>query len=210
MGVKLFKRYIKLVGSQLPNSKYTDTSSEQLADNFSARFGYGRDLITGLDKIHTKYSTDRNNTMYYTTTIIDYISLLAVPIVLIAVLISSVPLGVLLGVFYTTLIYLNGSANLDMTYDSVFSRYERIKHELVAMLKDSEMTKEQQVYYIKQIDEIETILEGTKQYKSVFTSISDFVFSANSKANEQVLLEKTLERLAHNELFTMSARLNTI
>jgi uncharacterized protein (DUF1778 family) len=72
------------------------------------------------------------------------------------------------------------------------------------------MTKEQQVYYIKQIDEIETILEGTKQYKSVFTSISDFVFSANSKANEQVLLEKTLERLSHNELFTMSARLNTI
>lgn len=47
----LFKSLLLKVEAQTRNNVYNQTSSEQMADGFAARFGYGRAIVTGLDKL---------------------------------------------------------------------------------------------------------------------------------------------------------------
>lgn len=210
MGMRFFKKYAKYVGTQMSNVKYTETASEQLADNFAARFGYGRDLIMGLDKLYSKYTPDRNSKIYYTLETITLFWIALRPIVFVAVTMFSIPLGVLYGIFVLAVMFMMGTENMDYTYDNVYTRYERIKHQLVALLKLQDLNKEDTANLLKQIDTIDEIVNSTRDYTSIATVISDFIYTRHSEAKEQVLLEKALERLAHNDLFTMSARFDTI
>lgn len=215
MGVKFFKKYIQTVGKQASNLKYSETASEQLADNFAARFGYGRDLITGLDKF-SLYTSDRNTAIYLINTLFSVLGVIETSIILIAVIFVSLPVGAVIGILVLIINYLNenmyleGTKNADYTYDNLFSRYERIKHQVVAQLKDEVLSKEDTKLILKQLSTIDEIINKTRDYTPILTVISDFIFSPNRSAKEQVLLEKSLERLAHNELFTMSAHYSVV
>jgi hypothetical protein len=50
LAYQLFQKYIQNIDSQLSDKKYDETSDEQMADNFAARFGYSKNLASFLDK----------------------------------------------------------------------------------------------------------------------------------------------------------------
>lgn len=209
MGVKFFKKYIQTVGKQAANLKYSETASEQLADNFAARFGYGRDLITALDKLYT-FSPEKSTFLYWFSTITSILSMIETTIKVISTIFVALPVGVLYGLVALVFFYFKGTKNADYTYDNLFSRYERIKHQVIVQLKDETLSKEDTKLILAQLTAIDEIINKTRDYTPILTVVSDFIFSPNRSAKEQVLLEKSLERLAHNELFTMSAHYSVV
>jgi hypothetical protein len=71
IGMKLYKVLFNSIQSQLKNVTYDRTAAEQMADNFTARFGYGRDVIMGLDRLYKAYPNAETNK---TIAINEYIS----------------------------------------------------------------------------------------------------------------------------------------
>lgn len=209
-GLKLFKKYSLSVGSLMSQAKYDETSSEQLADNFASRFGYGRQLVESLDIIY-KISPERNTSMYVITFIVDLLGSVALIFGTIALILGgAIPMGVLLGTFVFIGLSTEGDNDKDMTYDNLKTRYSRIRNQLIEQTSKIELDKTQLKAIIDNIHEIDEIIKGTKDFNSLFNSISNFFYSSNRSAKENIEFQKLLETVAANNLFLKSAELKLI
>jgi hypothetical protein len=210
IGAKLYKKLGLSVVSMMNNKIYANTNSEQLADMFSSRFGYYRDLVSGLDRLHLLTTPERNSTIHILLFGTNLIWLITRPLALITAFMLSIPLGVAVGLFMLFIINALGTANQDHTYDNVKVRYTRIREQLVNRLKELKLSKNETEDLLEQLDAIDKILENTREYKGLVNSLSDFIFSKHRSANEELALQRTLEKLANNDLFVMAAKLKTI
>jgi hypothetical protein len=210
LGAKLFKKVNLSLVSLMNDPTYSATNSEQLADMFSSRFGYYRDLVTGLDKLHLLGTVERNDTIYYIFLGTNIFWLATRPLAIAAGFMMGVGWGVLAATIALTIINGLGSANQDHTYDNVYVRYTRIREQLVNRLKLYIRSKEEMEDLLEQLDAIDNILAETRNYKGLVNSLSDFIFSRNRSAGEDIALQRTMEKLANNELYVMSARFKTL
>lgn len=142
IGVKLFNKYIKYVKSQLPNSVYNDTINEALADNFASRFGYGRQLILSIDRFN-KGEPEKNNLIASYITFMSFITNVAFPSLLIlGSFIGGVGiLGVLISLFVTMVIKGSGEEHQSHSYDTLKTRYQRIRQQYIEMIKTQPFKK---------------------------------------------------------------------
>ncbi len=215
-GVELFKRVIKAVGSQLPNNKYDETTSEQLADNFATKFGYGRELVSVLSKTGSTspYGLDE------ATAISIWIMFFQIAVMIMGLFFIGFPMsisllfvlvvGIITGTAFGFNVYQLGSGKMDMTYDTIRTRYKRIRDQIIEHLKDVTLNKEDMANLVDQISMIDNIMNDVKDEKGAFTVISDFIFSKNKAASDSIALQKLLEDLAHNDMFLASAKLKTL
>jgi hypothetical protein len=63
---------------------------------------------------------------------------------------------------------------------------------------------------LDQLTAIDNILAETRNYKGLVNSLSDFIYSRNRSAGEDIALQRAMEKLANNELYVMSARFKTL
>ena len=191
----------------MKNSKYDQSSSEQLADMFAARFGYSKDLVTGLDKLHTDYSSARNISLYRLVLSAEILFITWRSIGLIGLLALGYPVvGLLHAMFSVYLLSHAGSEYKDYTYDDVKFRYLRIKQQLVSAFKDNRLSTEEEKMLLKQLEAIETILEETRETDFLLKPLADFLFSKNKSAREDIVLQQTLEKLANSDLFSLAVK----
>ena len=64
MLIRLSTRFVTKLTQQTADDHYYKTSSEQLADNFVVKFGLGKELAVGLDKLHMGGSPEKIPTMW--------------------------------------------------------------------------------------------------------------------------------------------------
>lgn len=188
-------------------SKYDQTASEQLADQFATRFGYGRALVTGLDKIMAKY-TFTNSRVFYAFSM----SVQAATVVLAFASLAAAP-----GIFSAmaaalTVAFINASGDnaRDMTYDDLKIRYTRIRNDLIQQLKDDQVSPEDTVELIKTIKAMDELISKTANYKSLYNVLGNLFFSANRAASREIEYQQQVERLVANDLFLKSAELRTL
>jgi hypothetical protein len=210
LGAKLYKKVSLSLVSMMNDPTYAATNSEQLADMFSARFGYYRDLVTGLDKLHVLGTVERNDTMYYIFLGTNIFWLITRPLAITAAFMMGVGWGVLVATVALAIINGFGSANQDHTYDTVFVRYTRIREQLVNRLKLYIKSKQEMEDLLEQLTAIDNIIAETRNYKGLVNSLSDFIYSRNRSAGEDIALQRAMEKLANNELYVMSARFKTL
>lgn len=206
-GYHWFKAVIGTVKTQMKYEKYDETSFEQVADNFAARFGYGRQIIQALEKLGESYNPFHK---FKYTYIIDFFAVIAA----FAITGFSFTIGIPIGIYYltllTTVIFFSGTNQKDLTYDELKDRYIRIRNEYVEMLKETDLPNEEISTILSNIYAMDEIVKDTGKYKLIFNRISDILFKSNREASASIKEQQLLEDLAFNDLFLMSSELKTL
>ncbi len=206
-GMTFFKVTIGAVRSQLDDDHYSNTSFEQRADNFSARFGYGKPLVLALDKL-SKGSAEKSpvtRTFVHLATTLTTVILIAA---LMTTLMGPSLLAFVLCSFYNLIFFSVFREDMeDYTYDKLKFRYLRIRQDMVDQLKNTKLSKAKTAELIEMVYAVDLSLKETADVKTLPKYISNFVFSGARKTAGSIDEQQVLEALASNDLFLKSAEL---
>ena len=206
-----FKTIIGSVSSQLVNAKYDESAFEQLADNFTSRFGYGRQLVVALDKLHDYFGNPEKSLSANAFGIImSTIGLLLMTGLVLSAILAGSPFMVTICSNFVLLFLLSGEDAKDFTYDDLRIRYKRIRNEQIALLKNRELDKEDLQSILKTVYTVDTIINNTLEYRGMFDKISNVLFTNDRKTRTSVKEQQLLEELAVNDLFLMSAKFKSL
>lgn len=196
-------------------SVYDKNSSEFLADDFATRMGFGKELVTSLAKLH-KYSFYPE---YQPTLVVLFARFLAfvaeVSIVgLIAAGITAASLSTAMVISLCTSVVMGilfgGELSRDYTYDEVKVRYLRIKESLTTKLKEPKLPDDLKKETIDAISVIEDNISVLNNPPEIFRMISNFILSGNRREKSGIVLQRQLETLAANDLFTKAAQMSLV
>lgn len=204
------------------NSTYTDTMScEQLADQFCARFGYGRHVVTGLEKIYGNMSFF-DKTTGAKRVIIQLLGFVTGPAF--KALVSTIgTFGTfIVAPFIVSLIVsmcvqalmdlaIGGSTSLK-TYDHAVDRAKRVREQLIEYVKNVEQDKELISKALNDIKALDGVIAqyNDEAYRNLYQVFFDFVIKSRRKAADISSLQRQLEELAANNLFIKAAELRTM
>lgn len=200
---KLASTYVGQLQSQFLNGKYDETNYENLADSFATRFNVGKDLVSGLHKIHVRYGDvmDQNRTLWFAVLFVDMIGLIGWTFFLggvVAAILAQMALYVLFG------------SNPDhMTYDDPQGRYVRIKNGIINNLKNQKLPVKLTKELVDQYLFIDELVKISQPVKSVF-DFSEYLHPGNREDNYHIHLQQTVENNLNSVLFLKSAQLRTI
>lgn len=212
LGVKLFRIYIRMIKSQMPRRNYNETSCEQMADDFATRFGYGKELVTGLDNL-MQWSPEKNAAEAFMQDFSSLIILFIMPALGFFALVAAPVVGVFALLVWGALLLASGDDGMDLTYDELYHRYRRIRNTLIASIKTAEedgVNKEQLKLMIANIKTIDEVMSQTKIYRNWVQKFSNFVFPWHRKTISDIQMQQTLEEMGNNTLFLRSAELKAL
>lgn len=208
-GVTWFKVVIGSVDAQLTNNAYDATAFEQLADGLASRFGYGRQVMTGLDKLHISSGSEEKSRSVRVFALLYEVLVTGIAL-FVLITTSSILIGALVAALLYFIFRVSGSAKLDMTYDELKDRYKRIRNDSVDLLKSPSLPKATVKGILDNIYTMDNIIKNTYPAPSIWKSVSDFVFTDNRNAAASIAEQKLLEELTFNDLFVKSAELKTL
>jgi len=181
---------------ELEINVYSSRSWEQLADNFTARFGYGRALVLGLDKLHRANPSGEYNHPIMQTILLIIITLL--------VIISIYGLALMLFLC----LFINP---YEVDYDPPKKRFEKMKLQINNAIKNKNLSKSQQLQLIKDYDKIKNVLDHIYNNIDVFTVFfAAFRPFKTIKMLDIINTQERLEKLQNNDLFTAAARISVL
>jgi hypothetical protein len=218
LGLKLFQRYMGIVRSQMPNESYDETASEQLADNFAARFGYGRELISALERLTGESVTNSKVTRFFVNVIIMMYLIMFAAIFIFFVIMGLTAAGGAVMLYpaavcflmIATMLSASGEKNIDRTYDDTKIRYTRVKHQYVEMLKTLKLDNEKTKTIVQQIKYMDRIIDKQIIFRPWLSKFANFLFSEHQKTKDDIEIQQLLEEMAHNSLFVKAAELRSM
>lgn len=219
----------EVVLQQQEDGKYDDSSFEQMADNFSSRFGYGEYLVTSLEKLHpgglkNKYFYDAMSSASLTLAIVyTFFNTLGqmlfwgevlggVGNIFIKVagffrlfeLCAKFIWIIFLGYF---LIKTSGEAGRNLTYDELEKRYNRIRAQIIEAIKNKEIPKKDAIALIESAEAIGLLIKEVEPYRGPL----DFMFNTfnprDRRAKNSIARQQAIEDLLTNDLFLTSMKL---
>lgn len=207
-GAKWFELVVSTVRSQLGNDKYDETSFEYMADNFAARFNYGKHTVIALDKISRVYgSPEKDKDVMRAAKFIAILNMLIWTIFLVAMLCISLPIGLIFSCFIFVVLLASGEGCKDYTYDDLQFRYKRIRADLVEQIKNPRLAPEKAKMFLEDIYIIDSSIKETYHFTSLFEGISNVLFKFNRDAKASVQAQQLLEDLIANDIYVASAKL---
>ena len=204
-GATFFKAAIGMVKSQMQYSHYNNTSFEQMADNFASRFGYGKELVTGLDKLMAS-SPEKNKAIFF----LAHLSHLAITALLIANIFMMITAGAVFATVYMILlkiiwVVIFREDNLDYTYDKLKIRYLRVRQDAVDQLKDTGADPKFVKDLLEKIATMDEVIKETRNVRFLQNIISNFLFTGARETAKSIDNQQLMEMLASNDLFVQSA-----
>ncbi|BDD79863.1 hypothetical protein [Burkholderia phage FLC9] len=204
--VKILQEVAKMAPSEIGTSVYDQNNWEQLADQFAARHGAQRDLITALDKVHRAFGdiSVRSGGMFIAMEILKVIMMLgSVLLAIVAPAAAIVPFFVWMG-----LILFDSPGH--ESYDRPGVRLSRIRDQLVQQLKDRDISKELVERIKADLVVIDRLLLTVKDRFTLISAVFNFLSSERRDRFAQEKLARELEQLVANDLFVKSAELKTL
>ena len=196
-----------LVKSQTSNSKYDNTTSERLADDFASKFGYGKHVMLALEKFPSQSYTEQpfyqlNQLIFELASMVATygigVSLLGIaPVVMVTTIASFVLLK----------LSNSGEDSKDYTYDNGFRRYKRIRNSIIEIIKDPDLDKVTVNNYINAIEIIDSVLAKTTNKEDIYDLIMNYIYPKSKNTAENILQQQELEDLANNDIFLRAAQL---
>lgn len=179
----------KQAESELGSNVYDFSTWEYLADQYAARNGAGRYLVTGLEKIYKGMW----NISFRSTT--GYLAMEAFKLLMLFVL----PQISLL------LMAMDGSG--DGSYDRPGARTKRVRDQIVENLKNKSLSKDDHERLTADLEAIDIVLKTINDRRQFVGVVWDTIIPSARKNINQERLQKELESIAVNELFVKSAEL---
>jgi hypothetical protein len=198
--VVLITSLVREFESELGSNIYDMNTWEALADQYATRQGAGRALVTFLDKAHraTGHIGFRGLPQYAFMEAFKLMWLALTPFTL------GVSMLFLLAACF------NDSVDTGGAYDTLRSRYGRVRDQIVEAMKDKKLTEEQVTALTQDLTVIDDLSNHVKDRQQLFGYIADFVSPWQRKRISQEKLQRELERLAHNDLFVRAANLKQL
>jgi len=193
-------------------SAHSYSDSEQLADQFSGRFGLSAELASGLDKVTEKFKISNNPALL--------LPLLLMFIYVMLILTFMVgPVGAVIIIFmsiiYTIVIdaiVSMGNSNVKLTYDDMKQRVQRQLNEQIRQLRLLDLDKKETKAAIERIELIKDIVDKYKKPSvGPVDRIVRFITSpVSSKYVNYKEMEQLIENLSENELHVSGRKLKTL
>lgn len=194
--------------SQSGSSIYDENSFEMLADQYAARNGAGRDLVTALDKLHksrqVKYISYRSTG--------EYLFVEALKVVMLVVGMAN-PVS-LSGVIFKSLswwgfMFMLAADSHTTIYDRPERRLTRIRQQVLDRLKNYKgaISKEEEDNLLEDLKVIDKITEDVKDKRQLLSYLGALFSRAHRERYKQEQLQKELESLVYNDLFKLSVEL---
>lgn len=206
-GATWFKEVVKVVKSQTVDDTYNETAFEQSADNFASRFGYGKQLIGALDRLH-RFGPEKSFGMRVFVHMATVMTTVILASLIFSCLASGAIAAALIGIFYK-FIFLSvfREDTKDYTYDSLKVRYLRIRSDAVDQLKNTKLSSAVVKGLLEDIYFMDAAIKETKNVKTLPSYISNFVFSGARDADKSITDQQIMEAVASNDLFIQAAAL---
>lgn len=211
-GTTWFQVVIGTVEQQMANNKYDETSFEQLADNFASRFGYGRALVSSLDKLYLRTgSPEKTQWIMRLSQTMDtsYLAMI-LSITIGSIYTLNIPYAIIFSLLTWTVLYSSGESAKSYTYDELKIRYKRIRQESIEMIKTLDLDKTELKELLDSIYYLDKIINETHRYNSVTQMLSNFLFKGHRVAKSSIEEQQLLEELSFSDLFLKSAQLKSI
>lgn len=215
--VELYDTYSDDVMKISKHDTRESIDSEQLADQFSTRFGYGEYLAKALNN---GYDEDRNKFKYnmYVTSSLLYAFLPFVIFFLVynaLFFISAALAYVVYG--YITTIYTGGVFSLitgdrysrEGTYDGMKRRLERIRLDMIRQLRNSDLPMDAMKEKINSIEKIDMEITKAIERNKPLEKIGNFM-PWNYKNYTYSQMDYLIEKMMENNLHLMKAKLSTL
>jgi len=205
--VLIIQEITKNARSEIGSDLYDFNNWEQLADQFAARHGAQRDLITSLDKIHHLVGdlSVRGTGMYVMLESVKVLLLLG------TIWMATTPLvGAITVPFFFLFAWICADSAGDPIYDRPGVRLKRIRDQLVEQLKDRDISKELSARVQEDIHAVDRLLATVKDKFQLFDILCNFLSGEKRNRLKQEKLQQELETLSANDLFVKSAELKTL
>lgn len=211
----IFKKTIEIAKSELGTESYDYSACEQLADQFVTRFGYGRELIEGLDIDHTKYWNSPEKSIQAQRQA-AWAQISTTVIFLTFATLSGIAAAFVAFGFFSFLSVLSfitssmgaGAGSKDYTYDILKTRYLRVREQFIQRLKDKKIDKDEVKLILSSLEQIDAIIKNTHEFRGPLDKMCDYIFSKDKSARASVELQRDLESLAMNDFFIKSKELS--
>lgn len=194
---------------ELGKNIYDLSTWEYLADEYAARHGAGRHLVTGLNKIHrSQFNISFRSTAAYVSMEALKMGLVLCSMAFGAALVAGVGAGALSVFTYPPMLALfamDGSG--DGTYDLPGARFKRVRNQIVQALKDPELVKGDHRRLADDLKAIDQVLQYVNDRRQLVEVVWDTLNVFGYKDRAQKKLQQNLEELAANELFVHAAAL---
>lgn len=201
---KLAGSYIERLDSHFLNGKYDQTNYENLADSFAVRFGYGKDIVSGLNKLHQHSGELVPNTKAMFATLLS-IELLSYSLMFV---LAGLP-GVVFGVFMTLVVH-QVEVESHMTYDFPIDRYTRIKNGVINNLKNRNLPSYVVKDLIDQYMFIDDVIQKSLYFKGIIPMLSDYIIPNNRSKAKTIEVQRIIENSLNNDLFLKSALVSQV
>lgn len=214
-------KYINSTRSINSSNTHSTTDSEQLADQFSGKFGVGGELSVALTKLHSVGVELERDAVVQTLAIVGlqtlFGMLIAVGSVSGAIVMTAGLLAVIAGVSMVIVagveMYNGGGVRDGIVYDTDNRRQKRIRNEVVRQLRSAKLPKgviKDHLNYLDTIDMQIALTDSDSSTTSTFAKIGRMVFSANSEAVNIKEMEELVEDLMENEIYVSANKLKTL
>lgn len=223
LGKTAFQLTNEFVYSQMVSSKYNETSFEQLADNFAARLGYGKELVEALEDI-TPFGVRHNylfmmyisamnawkivnnilSCIFYFLNLTNKDRVFNIMEFFQIFKVIRIPLYSVVMLAY--MVHTSGEAGKDYTYDDLVKRYNRIRNQLIEMIKKKQLSKSQANNVIRTIEQMGELIKGCSAYRGPL----DFLFNTfnpkDRRAKSSIERQQAIEDLMSNPLFVVALK----
>ena len=186
--------------SSAGSATYDLRSSEFLADQFAARYGAGRALVTGLDKMMRAMGGQHRRSLA------THIAVQAIWTVYYGLQLVATPIAGAI-IIVLLLIFANPEAKV---YDDPAERLLRIRNDLVQSMKDPSLPAKTREQLVKDIELVDKAREGVVDRRSYFTYIWMAVSSKRREQFKQMRFQQEIEGLVNNEFFVKSQQLKNL
>lgn len=178
--------------SELGYSIYEANSCEQLADQYATRMGAGIYLVTALDKLLKSFKWPNRISMFifYATIVISIIYSMG-----------------LMAPLWLLILIAGPDKELEI-YDNDFSRFDRIKRDIIERIKVAKPSEK--LALTQQVDQINVVLKNYADTLDFWSKVAYMVRPGYRAAHNAEKLQKDLERIASNELFVAAAKLQSL
>lgn len=197
--------------SLMGNTTYDVTTFEAMADNYAARLGLGKDLVTGLEKVFRQYgAAEFSATARIMMTVMDTYSVVTTIAAGITIAINPVAALFLLAINTLSLYARLDGRDHNNVYDKLSVRFKRVKEQIIQFLKNQDLGAAETKHALESINHIEKIISQVSEYKGYLPALFNLIDPASRAVNSARDIQKNLESMVANDFYLKAAALRTL
>lgn len=179
------------------SSPHYSVDSEQQADQFAGRFGYGEELATALNIMMKKGTGILSMLLYATIAVLSIV--LAVLVPMLAYLFGTIGLAFILLLY--NIIFKKNNVYGKYIYDDDKQRLVRIRNEVVRLIRSSNLDKDTIDSLLGNIEVLDYTIDNMREgWVGPIDKIYQTFFPGGKRKLEIRTIEETVERLMENDL----------